>query len=220
MYYIIYRIHNLVNGKCYIGKHKTDNLNDGYMGSGKNIKRAIKKYGIENFIKEIVCLCNSKESMNQMEKSLVSPIIPKLMYNIAPGGKGGWDYVNTQLTKKHRQEGRKKADMKIFEKYGVYNSSQIPYVREKLKNRIVSEETRRKLSESQIGEKSYWYGKKHTKITKHKISQAQKLINRFGSNNPSFGTCWITNEVENKKIKKKELDYWITQGYYKGRKIF
>ena len=66
-YYLIYQITNLVNNKIYIGKHMTDDLNDGYMGSGSLIKRAENKYGSDKFEKEILFECSSEEEMNKKE---------------------------------------------------------------------------------------------------------------------------------------------------------
>ena len=71
-FYTIYKIINLINGKFYIGAHKTKNINDNYMGSGIGITRAIKKYGIENFDKEILYVLESEEEMYALEKEIVN----------------------------------------------------------------------------------------------------------------------------------------------------
>src|SRR5210317_1678714 len=92
-YYTIYKITNNINGKYYIGKHITENLNDSYMGSGKLIKKAIEKYGIENFTKTILYCCNNEKEMNLMENSLIN-LEDNNIYNLQPGGIGGFSYIN------------------------------------------------------------------------------------------------------------------------------
>ena len=54
-----------INNKIYIGCHKTKDKNDGYFGSGKYLKNAIKKYGIENFKKEVLHYCSSMDEMSK-----------------------------------------------------------------------------------------------------------------------------------------------------------
>ena len=92
MFHYVYEITNKINGKKYIGKHSTNNLNDKYMGSGVAISEAIKKYGIENFSKNILHLCDSEEEafkFELLEIEKVEATKNSLYYNIASGGKGG-----------------------------------------------------------------------------------------------------------------------------------
>lgn len=87
-YYYVYRIINKINNKEYIGFHSTNNMNDGYMGSGKLIIKAIEKYGIENFEKEILKQFNNKKDAELYERELVNEEYVKRndTYNISIGG--------------------------------------------------------------------------------------------------------------------------------------
>ena len=93
MYYIIYKTINKLNNKYYIGAHSTKNIFDNYLGSGVAINQAIKKYGVENFQKEIMHICETKEEMYFLEEKLVNINDPQ-SYNMRRGGKGGWDHVD------------------------------------------------------------------------------------------------------------------------------
>lgn len=101
---VVYQITNNINGRRYIGAHSTTNIDDGYMGSGKLISRAIKKYGKDNFTKTILHESSTQEEMFLKEKELVEAARltdGKRLYNIIPGGTG-----NTTLPehiKKHKK---------------------------------------------------------------------------------------------------------------------
>lgn len=86
----IYVTTNKLNGKKYIGKEKHNNPN--YLGSGKRIINAIKKYGKENFIKEILEECTNEKHMDEREKYWIhyyDATNSKNFYNLAEGGEGG-----------------------------------------------------------------------------------------------------------------------------------
>lgn len=212
-YYFVYQITNQINGKYYRGAHQTSNLDDGYFGSGKILKHAIKKYGIENFTKEILCFCESEEQMYLKEKELV--IISKDTYNILEGGHGGFGHINRNGLHPDRSKigklGGKSSHVSIKQKRKAntqYNEAYLEYMYEwGVKGRTAQ---RIKYPEG------VWKGKKHKEETKKKIGEKTK-ITQLGSNNSQYGTCWITNGKENKKIKKEELDIWVEKGYNKGR---
>lgn len=89
-YYTIYKTTNLINNKIYIGLHTTEDLNDGYLGSGIFLKQAIKKYGVNNFKKEILYILDNKKEMILKEKEIVNEefVKRKDTYNMTKGGYG------------------------------------------------------------------------------------------------------------------------------------
>lgn len=91
MFYLVYKTTNNINGNIYIGIHRTNNINDGYIGSGLLFRKAISKYGKENFTREILHVCDSVDEMYEIESQLVNTefVNRKDTYNIQVGGVGG-----------------------------------------------------------------------------------------------------------------------------------
>ena len=99
MKYYVYQITNLITKLFYIGVHKSVNiLQDNYFGSGIKIKSSIKKYGKQNFKKEILAEFHNKNDAYLFESQLVAKETIKdlNLYNIKPGGFGGWNFTLTQ----------------------------------------------------------------------------------------------------------------------------
>lgn len=213
MYYTIYKTTNKVNGKIYIGAHKTKNLDDGYMGSGLLLGRAIEKYGIENFEKEILGVFDKASDMFEMESELVNEdfISSNDTYNLKIGGNGGWDYIN--------KNGLSNLDIDIKQKSEAGKLGGAI-----LKNKLIDEIYWNEFSiRVKNGIRMYyvnggtngWKGKNHTEETKKKIGKANSIHQR-GPGNSQYGKMWITNDTESKTIKK---DHPIPEGWRKGRKL-
>lgn len=208
MFYYLYRITNLVNKKIYVGVHKTSNMEDGYMGSGKVIKSAIQKYGIDNFKKDILETFESSGAMYAKEKEVVTDdfLLREDVYNLRRGGTGGFDYLNKtklNLTGHHKSyEARvntcRKNHKKILESGHRISDYQIPGFK--------SEENKRKMHENAQSEQARLKRKKTMQINNH----------NQGDKNSQFGTVWITDGNRNLKIKKGDT---LPEGYRLGRLI-
>lgn len=90
----VYEITNKINNKKYIGKRSCncDIKEDTYMGSGKYLWNAYKKYGLNNFQKEVLKICDTEQEALEYEKKLIAKLNATTSsdyYNIAEGGQGG-----------------------------------------------------------------------------------------------------------------------------------
>ena len=95
--HIIYRTTNCLNGRFYVGMHSTDNIDDGYLGSGRRLKNEIKKYGKENFKREVLEELQTRKALELREAELINDqlIANPLCLNLKNGGRGGFDHLNT-----------------------------------------------------------------------------------------------------------------------------
>ena len=175
-YFTIYKTTNSANGKIYIGYHETSNIFDNYLGSGSILKKAIKKYGNDNFKKEIIYVFPSREEAIAKEIEIVNDefIQRKDTYNLKLGGEGGWDYINNILIKddilrKDRNEKVSKIIKEVYQtgkKKGWYRADGTHILSPvNKKGRILSEETKRLISKNNFN--------------KLKEEEIQKRLNDF-----------------------------------------
>lgn len=115
MYYFFYEVKNKLNNKIYYGVHSTTNIRDGYLGSGVAIKKAIKKYGKENFSKTILKYFDSEEKMYEYERVVIDESVVNDLntYNVTLGGDGGFSHIDNRGEKNpmKSEETRKKVSV-------------------------------------------------------------------------------------------------------------
>jgi group I intron endonuclease len=173
MYGFIYLTTNKMNGKKYIGMCKNTHGKT-YIGSGKLLKEAIKKYGIENFERIILQECETFEELSDAEKFWIekyNAVEDKNFYNLTSGGFGGnSDYVKEYWSNFSKEE-----------------------------RKICRNWSRRDVS----GKNNPMYGKKHSEETKIKIGSKSVNRNwaskdHKGSNNP--GAKKVIVELDGKEL--------------------
>jgi hypothetical protein len=172
LHYTIYKTTNLINGKFYIGKHQTKNLNDDYIGSGKYLKSAIKKYGLNNFYREILYVYDTEKKMNLAEKILVVCDL-EISYNICSGGQGGFSFINqNNLNKGFREyDFKKRSEIRKGKEYLTKIWKDNPQERQKFIEKV-SLGLKKKWAED-IPFTTGMLGKKHSNETK-KMSESRK----------------------------------------------
>jgi hypothetical protein len=237
MYYTIYKITCKTTGRIYIGKHQTKNLNDNYMGSGKILGRAKKKYGLENFTKEILYVFETEQEMNQKETELVTEEFchSEDTFNLCPGGQGGWGFININslsvrnITKSNAKELSAKANSKKSHKWNSDDSFRESYSKN--------------LSAANKGKNNPNYGKHYINngtdnilVDKNEpIPEGWRLgriyLNEWrnslsektsGKNNSQYGKKFkfVNDGKINKKVPIECVDDFINLGYTIGKLRF
>ena len=183
------------------------------MGGGRALRSAQKKYGIENFKKIILSNHETAEEALEEERRLVTEefVNDKNTYNLRMGGIG----LDSSTAKKNRV----KTNQILLDKYGedwhtIISHKASTKGREFFKKRMETDPTFIEIIRKN--------GLKGRLVALSEESR-QKRVETFketghqqGEKNSQFGTIWINNFIENKKIKKDEI---IPEGWIKGRKI-
>lgn len=206
MFYI-YEITNNLNNKTYIGQHKTSTLNDSYMGSGVILQQAYEKYGLDNFTKRIIAVCETHEIANSLEKIFIRLYrdLGKAEYNICDGGSSP-----------------------LFS--GEFDIQRRMKISETSKGHNVTAETRKKISIANTGRKhphseetraviakassEHWKKEGYREAVSKKISRAltgRKKSIPVWNKGKSTGFHWWNNGIENVLAKE------CPEGFVYGR---
>lgn len=233
MYGYIYKTTNLINGKIYIGQKKSSKILNSYIGSGSIMRKAIQKYGKENFKREIIDICNSHEELQEKEMYWIAYYNarnPEIGYNIKEGGNSSpcVEYVRNKIsntlknhpvsekTRKKMSEKTKENAIKYKGTYGMTGKKQSDLCKE-INSRIhkgkepinkgkhPSQETIEKLRKSHLGKSPANKGIPLSDKTKEKISSKKK------------GQIWISKDLKVKQCPKEKLDYYLSNRWIVGK---
>jgi len=170
---VIYKATNNINGKCYIGQtikslriRKSEHINKCKHNRINNFYNAAKKYGWDNFQWEVLCECNSKEEMDEMEFHYIKQYDSyENGYNLTIGGDAGtYGWIPTEETRK---------------KMSIAKKDYIPW--NKGKTGCYSKEILRKMSESRKGIVAY------TKLNEDDVREILDLYFKYNIKLRSVG---------------------------------
>lgn len=213
-YFYVYKTTNSVNGKIYIGVHAANTLENRYLGSGVNLRKAIKKHGRDKFKKEILGVFQSYDEALNEERQLVTKefVQDPTTYNVEIGGLGGkvWDT-------------EKRAKMSKTKKGSV------PWNKGKQVGNFMTQDARETLSQKMSGKGNHMYGINVAEILTpeqnaerlRKISENNKKakLSTDKLKNYAKNRCWIVNINGKLEHCTDDHDQRLLSGLYqKGRK--
>jgi len=241
-FHTVYKITNLINKMIYVGAHSTDLINDTYYGSGFRLTLAIKKYGKENFKKEILHVFDSPIDMFNKEKEIVNIEFLKRndVYNIVEGGFGGFNKGTLGL--KHLYHPILKTscavhpsviDNMLLEGWTlgrdksstsgtiwIYKENEQKMILPSLLDRYINEGWLKGKPKSPTAGMIWIYNQS---LNEYSLCEKTMLEQRLSQGwikkkwTPvKKGNCWVNNLQENLRIPKEELEKYLSDGWIKG----
>lgn len=244
-YHIVYKTTNLLNQHIYIGAHSTDNLEDNYYGSGYNLLEAIKKYGKQNFRKDILYVFTDPVKMFEKEKEIVNSEFLKRrdVYNMVEGGYGGSNkgakglkHMNNPITKTRIAVSPAAIEKMLLEGYvmgrGSSSTSNRVWIhRESEKKMIEKNEVGTYVSlgwtiglpKSPTKNKIWIY---NSSLDKYSLCDKDELSDKINQGwikkkwspikNKNKMIIWITNGRENLRIMLENYEAYKNKGWKRG----
>lgn len=188
-YGFIYITTNMINGMKYLGQKSFDDNNKwrNYLGSGKALKNAIRKYGKQNFDRNIICFCYSPEELNEAEYALsvfLNVVEDRNWYNLCYGGEVPIGYVATDESRRKMSEAQKAR---------------------------WTDELRQELGEKMSGEGNPFYGKHHSDDVRLKLSEqhtGMKVSDEVKKKLSDINKERFKDENERAKCGRPHTDKW------------
>lgn len=215
MFGYIYKITNNLNNKVYIGKREKSKFDEGYWGSGKYIKNAINKYGIENFSREILEWCADRDSLCEREAYYIDYLNTRnfeIGYNIAKGGIGGGSPHTEEWKLAHSGSGNGRFGKEVSKETRLKISTAN-------KGKVRTTETKEKISKSLKGvKKPDGFSEKVSKFQKGRVKSNLELRHlresRDSAASKTRGRKIYNNGVNERRFYDNDI---IPDGYIKGR---
>ena len=208
-YNYVYIIENDINDKIYIGVHKTDNLDDGYMGSGLALQRAYKKYGTEHFKKTIISFHDTYKEALEEENRIVDKdfVLREDTYNLHIGG-FHWEGGSKSLFEK----------MSNAQKLRFKDKSAREHLSKNFKECWENEEYRKMMEEKVYSnsERNQKISEGRSKWAKDNPEENRKLMDKINHNPEKIKKMAETHTgMKRSDIAKKNISNGII-GYYKN----
>lgn len=244
MYGYVYKTTNIINGKMYIGQHKSEKFDESYKGSGVILTKALEKYGKSNFKTQIIECCETAEELDNREVYWIAQYNAsesETFYNVASGCNGSHEYSTSELTRQRLSEAQTGkrvinkngrvtyVDSDLLDKYLAEGwSLGYNYTEEQMKERTAkfkqthyssdTTEWRRKISDSLKSKR--WVNDGINDCCIH-ASELNDYLNQGYSRGRCTNTwnrekmCLYTSDGHRKYVKKEEVDIYLSRGYSK-----